>query len=310
MTTYRAALLAWLWAIALTGLSFHTGSAQGLSGFYIRTEMGANVAPQLTLLSSSTDGGSVCDPIINPSAASTPGCPSQGTGWKSVFDSARGMLASAAVGYQFHGLTASHILRDLRIEVAYLYRNSNYDQTSPILSQSGVARDKLSNEVAHATERVSSLTTAGFLLNLNYDFRIASRITLFLGLGAGAARTALDTGRIWARENDPDAIATGEGLSNADEIRNNLAGTVSVALTKSSATQLGYQLIAGIGYAVADAFTISLNSHFMGLGPYAAADGLDLLRSHAPPTDYARDLETNRLTFIGVGLATTYSIGR
>ena len=303
-----------LTAIAATGLLslLASGSAasQGLSsGLYFHTEMGANYAPSLTMYSSSTDGGSVCDPFINPAAASTPGCPTQGSGWSSSFDPTSGVFASMAVGFSFESLQTAALLQGVGIELSYVFRSSGYDQTAPILGRGGIARDKLSNEVAQATERVSNLASSSAFLSVRYGFLRAKRLTPYLGIGAGISRTELDTSRIWAREFDPQAITTGADLPNGDVVRNNLAGTVSVAQTTSNSALTAVQFLAGIEYAVTSSFSLGLAGRYVRPGDYATEDRLDLLRSHDPPAGYVRELETSRLSFLTFGVTTRYTIG-
>ena len=60
------------------------------------------------------------------------------------------MLAGAATGYR---------AGRLRVEAEYLYRDSPYDQTSPILGASGKTSERIAGEIAQARERVYSLTS-------------------------------------------------------------------------------------------------------------------------------------------------------
>lgn len=49
----------------------------------------------------------------------------------------------------------------------------------------------------------------------------------YVGVGVGIGSTAVGYGSLWSRNADPAAVATGEGLPNADESRRNLAATTS-----------------------------------------------------------------------------------
>ena len=60
-----------------------------------------------------------------------------------------------------------------------------------------------------------------------FDFHNSSRFTPYVGVGVGVGLTDMDYGSVWARNHNPAAITTGAGLSNATEIRRNLAGTTS-----------------------------------------------------------------------------------
>ena len=99
--------------MALWGFSTHAAAAE--SGFYLSGELGANFASGLDMTGTSNDRASVCDEFINPMFATvtqTEGyenynCtgPNRGIGnfWKNGFDSAEGILAGAALGYDIKG---------------------------------------------------------------------------------------------------------------------------------------------------------------------------------------------------------------
>ena len=163
--------------------------AQSESGFYLASEFGVNVASELTFQGFSEGGGglSVCDEYINPRYAELPEClgpQAGGTVWSSVFDRAAGVLSAAAVGYRRGGR--------FRVELEYFYRDSAYDQTSPILGESGATRERLSAEVERAREHVYSLTSHSLFGNVYFDFANGSRFTPYVGFGAGTGFTALD----------------------------------------------------------------------------------------------------------------------
>ena len=125
--------------------------APALAQPYVSTGFGVNVAPELAFEGYSTGGGggSRCDEYINPRYVELPECagpPMRGTEWTSVFDRAAGVLGSTAVGYRAGGW--------FRVELEYFHRDSAYDQTSPILGASGEMRERLSSEVARASEHV------------------------------------------------------------------------------------------------------------------------------------------------------------
>ena len=115
-----------------------------------------------------------------------------------------------------------------RVELEYFHRDSAYDQTSPILGASGEMRERLSSEVARASEHVYSLTSHNLFGNIYVDFDTGSRFTPYLGFGAGAGFTDLDNGRVLARRLDPAAITSvPDHVPNAEEVRRNLAGTTT-----------------------------------------------------------------------------------
>ena len=137
-----------------------------------------------------------------------------------------GVSGRGAAGYRLGGGPDS-LLNGLRVELEYVFRESVYDQTSPILSQSGVARDKLSGEIFRAGEHVGSLTSHNAFGNLYDDFANRSRLTPYIGIGAAFGVIDLDNGGIWGRKHDWRQINTARDLPNGEEVRRDLAGTTS-----------------------------------------------------------------------------------
>ena len=275
---------------------------QAGSGWYLSSELGVNVASGLDTTGSSNDRASVCDEYINPlyrevetSAEVDPGgkpystynCTGpnrgSGSGWRNEFDGATGILAGAAVGYGFTGQNPNSLLRGFRVEVEYFYRQSNYDQTSEILTQSGESRDKIRDEIVRTTDRIGSLSSHNLFGNLFYDFVNTSRFTPYIGIGGGVGFTEMEYGGLWARNPDPDRIRTGVGLPNAVEIRRNLAGTVSVAQTRLRDTLYGFQILFGVDYAITEATSLGLKGRWVRFSTFRD-DRVDwgLLRSHPP----------------------------
>ncbi len=274
--------------------------AQAGSGFYVSGEVGANFAMGLDTTGTSNDRASVCDEFINPlyrevetsdgvdsggKPYSTYNCtgPNRGSGsnWQNEFDGATGILAGAAVGYSFTGQPQHSPWGGFRVEVEYFYRQSNYDQTSDIRTESGESRDKLRDEIVQATDRIGSLSSHNLFGNLFYDFRNTSRFTPYIGIGGGVGFTDIENGGVWARNPDPDRITTGSGLPNADEIRRNLAGTVSVGQPTLSDTLFGLQVLFGVDYAITEATSLGLKGRWVKFSSFRD-DRVDweLLRSH------------------------------
>ena len=297
----------WLFIVALWGLSPHPaladadakrlylGSMRVDSGLYLSSELGANFAPSLDTLGTSNDRASACDEFINPLFATvtqTPGyenynCtgPNRGaTGnWKNAFDSAKGILAGAAVGYSLRTTYPDHFLSRLRFEVEYLYRDTGYDQTAAIPSAAGESGDKLAQEIVTATDRIGSVTSHNLFGNLYLDFPNSSRFTPYVGFGVGVGFTDMDYGSLWARNPDANAITTGAGLPNADAIRQNLAGSTSSAQTKLSDTLFGYQALFGMDYALTKALTLGVKGRWVNFASFSDGGVVwDPLRSHPP----------------------------
>ena len=282
--------------------------APALGQPYVATGFGLNVAPELTFEGYSTGGGggSVCDEYINPRYAELPQCagpPRESAHWTSVFDRAAGVLGNAAVGYRAAGW--------LRVEAEYFYRDSAYDQTSPILGATGERRETLMGEVERAREHVYGVTSNNLFANIYVDFDTGSRFTPYLGFGAGVGFTDIDNGRVLARRLDPATITSvPDYLSNAEEVRRNLAGTTTSVITTDTDTMWAYQALFGTDIAVGDAVALGVKGRWVWYGLFEADGPLDQLRSHPPnyrldgsrPITYHRTIEGVQMVGVSVEL--------
>ncbi len=312
-------------AIAIAALLVVPSWTQADSGFYISGDLGVNFAEGVDTAGSSNDRASVCDEFINPNFATvmqTSGyenvnCtgPNRGAtgGWENKFDNATGILAGAALGYSFSNRYSNSPVDGFRIEIEYFYRQSEYDETSDIPGASGESGDKLMQEIVQAIDRIDSITSHNLFGNLYYDFVNTSRFTPYIGVGGGIGFTDVEYGSVWARNDDPDRITTGEGLPNADMIRQNLAKTVSVAQTSLSDTLFGFQVLFGVDYAFTEAMSLGLKGRWVRFDSFRD-DGIvwDPLRSHVP--NIRRDgsepvsgkFEIDDMEFLGVSLNMKY----
>ena len=255
--------------------------------FYISSELGMNFGTSMDMTGSSNDRASVCDGYINPRYAEVEGTagyegynctgPNRGaTGdWYNSFRPDEGILFGAALGYR---------LRDsrFRVELEYFYRDTGYDEISDVLSGAGESSDKLEQEIVRATEEIDSLTSHNLFANLYVDFANDSRLTPYIGVGVGFGFTDVEYSFVWARNPSAAQIDTGAGLPNADEIRMNLAGTVSTAEQHLDDTLFGYQLIAGMDYALTETLTLGVKGRWVNFDSFSDGGASDLLRSHPP----------------------------
>ena len=267
------------------------GWAQAGSGFYVSGEVGANFAMGLDTTGTSNDRASVCDEYINPRYLEVEGItgrdctgPDRSVGgrWKNKFDRATGILAGAAAGYSFAGQNQNSPLGGLRVELEYFYRQSNYDQTADIPLGVGTQGQKLRDEIVQATDRIGSITSHNLFGNLFYDFVNTSRFTPYIGIGGGVGFTDMEYGSVWARNDDPANISTGVGLPNEDEIRRNLAKTVSVEQATLSDVLLGFQVLFGVDYTITEAVSLGLKGRWVRFSSFSDDFIWDPLRSHEP----------------------------
>ena len=280
-------------------------SANFAKGTYFSTSLGLNSTSSFDYLGSSTDQGSVCDPFINPSSDSrqTAGCPTEGTGWLTKFDRGSGIATSFFLGWHMDGPGR---LQNLSVELEYSLRKSALNQTHSIRSRTGVARDKLSNEIYRAEEHISNISAHSAFANLLYNFGPQHRIQPFLGIGLGLTKTPIEGGRIWVRNHDWTQISTGSNLPNSEEIQRNLAGTTSTVHETIDDMLPSVQLLIGVNVQMTDTWSIGIRGHFVRMDSFEATGGLDVLRSHEVPDGYSSHREIDSLQLFGVGLNLTF----
>lgn len=285
--------------MAIAACVLAPGFVQADSGFYFSSEMGANFAPNMDINGTGYDGASDCDEYINPDydkfrdpnyvidplTPKAPNCAEQGiTKWASDMGSANGILAGAAVGYRLRDRYPDSPWGHFRLELEYFYRESEYNQTSPVVATGGAAFAKEDGELQRAEDRVGSLTSHNLFGNLYFDFINDSRFTPYLGFGAGAGFTNMDYGSLWARNSDPAAITTGERwvATTREKIRRNLANTTSSVQTELSDTLFGYQILFGVDYALTESVSLGAKGRWVTFSSFSDTVVWNPLRSHPP----------------------------
>ena len=298
-------LWAGLWAAAGSAGPVHA------DGIYVRTSFGGNLSRGLELSTFDNDRAARCDEFVNPRYREVAACttPDRGAGavdaWTSRFESAAGFLAGGAVGRRFG--------RNLRVELEYSYRQARYDQASPIIAPSGTAYTTLFGpELPVAEERVDDLTAHQLFVNVYRDLINASRFTPYFGAGAGAGLIALDYSALWVRSIHPADVMTAAGLPNQEQVQRNLAGTISTTRDLLTDTLLGYQVLAGLDYAVSRSVSVGLQGRWTGFSGFGnGGNSYVQLRSHvsnlrvdgSEPVVY--EVRTDRLGSFGVNLNLT-----
>lgn len=274
-----------LFVAILCALVSREALAQSGSGFYVSQELGVNLVPTLQIDADSPRGrGSICDEHVNPfldlmpSFCYDPSAP--GTDWSNVFDGAGGILARGAVGYRFTDAGS------VRIEVEYFFRETAHNETSASEGRGGVTAAKLDGEVVVAEDRIGSVTSNNLFGNLYYDFISRSRVTPYVGVGAGVGFTSIDHGFLWVRNNDPDAIASvvpyfpADRLDDLRLVQQNLAGTTSSKQGELRDRLFGYQVLFGLDVALTEAVSVGVRGRRVAFGKFSDGGELDRLRSH------------------------------
>ena len=163
-----------------------------------------------------------------------------------------------------------------------------------------------------ATDYLGSVSSHTLFANLYWDLRTRSRFTPYVGVGVGIGSTALTYGSLWARNANPAAIGTGEGLPNVDDIRRNLAATTSSFQGVLSDTLVSRQVLFGVQYALTEDVSLGVKGRWLHGGAFGSDELVvwDPLRSHAPnlrrdgsePVSGQLLTDANRLWGVGLGL--------
>ena len=247
--------------------------------WYAGVALGGNASRDVIVESRSNDRASVCDEYVNPRALTVPGCTAQdrgaGDGWLAPFDPGAGFSAEAELGFR--------VSSRFRLAVVYGRNATDFDQTVSSTDATGADFDKISNELSIGEETLGDVTSDEVQIVAYRDWPNGTRWTPYAGFGVAASRTRMDFSWVWARSADPADIATGLDQPKADEIRRNLAGTVSVGRRKLSDAMIGYALVAGIDRELSENVSVGLKAQWKRFEAFesGAYEG-DLLRSHPP----------------------------
>lgn len=259
---------------------FFTSGALAQPKVYSRINVGGSLHPGLTMTGYSNDRASICDEYINPLYASVPGCTDPragvGDGYSVSYEAASGHTGSVGLGML--------IRKRVALEVEYEFASASYNQTAYIGTAEGTNLDKLQNELVQSEERLGSLQTGGFYGNVFLSFpRTVSKWIPSVGAGAGFSSVRAGYASIWARNTDPSRIRTGDGQPNAEEIKSNLAGTVSSALGEIQNTVFSWKVLLGLDYKVSRKTFLNFKVQYTDFGK-VETDKLvwDPLRSHTP----------------------------
>ncbi len=286
--------------------------APAMANWSLSGSLGANFAPALGLAGGDNDRAARCDGFVNPHYAEVPGCvsPDRGAGavddWMSDFSSAKGLLATAAIGYR--------LSERWQVEAEYSFAESKRNESALIQDPSGTPfTERFGAELPRAEERIGSVTSHSLFANLHWRTPVSRRVSLNIGFGIGVGFTDLDYGALWARSPDPATVRAAAGLINEDEVRRNLAGTVTSVQGSPSQRLFGYQALAGIDYRLVGALRLGLAARWTRFEKFSKSGGpYDRLRSHASnlrvdggePVTWR--IATNDIEFIGINLELTY----
>lgn len=310
-------------SLLLIGIVVFVCPAPAEDRWYLSTDVGFAMSPDLDVLTGGLDDwvsvenaahSSIrCDATINPDRFQTePGaCGSDPAVWgpmNETFDGGMGILSGLALGYR---------MGSFRIEGEYFYRSAAHDDTAvPTTPDYDPSTDKGFHTVRDAVDDVLS---NNFFANLYYDFRSESKLTPYLGIGAGLGDMTIEYRTLWHRTNDPRYITvfdteglTGDELAKAQALNRKVVGTITSDRAKLSDRIFGYQAIVGLNYQVSDPVSVGLKFRWTDYLEFNDESEYDYLRNHAsvagnPPVPVTYYVETDDIQFWGVSLNLKYN---
>ena len=188
-----------------------------------------------------------------------------------------GAMGNLSLGYE--------ALPWLRLEVEYTTWRAQYDDTDEGFTATGDDLDKLNQELFLARERLGAFSASGGFINAYLDYRPAARtFGVYVGASGGLATAAAGYSSLWARNKDVDAVLTGIGQPNEDEIRQNLAGTLSSGQATLRSVTPAIQLLFGVDRYLTDQLSVGLKARYAMYLDFQSEGGLvwDPLRSRVP----------------------------
>ena len=265
--------------------------------FYVGADIGLADSRALDSTVSGQSNPTRCDVLMysdatRPTGAigNDPACSdvSRGDKWNSRFDAGSGLAA---------GLHAGYIRDQFRFELEFMHVKPG-SASHPIITASthpGLAsKDREWSETAPPYEWISDFRIRQYFANVFYDFATESRWAPYVGVGAGWARVRMQYERRLLRKTvdegylnvAPDIPA--EQISHGwiqgtwDEWRESAAGTLSSMDTELSDTLFGFQLLAGIDYALTDRTSVGIKARWAQFDDFRDDAPYDQIRSHAP----------------------------
>ncbi len=265
--------------------------------FYVGADLGLADSRTLDSIVTGRSNPTRCDVQMYSAAtlpsgaiANDPACRigDPGEKWNSRFDAGSGLAA---------GLHAGYVRDRLRFELEFMHVEPD-SASYPIITASthpGLAsKDREWSEAAPPYEWISDFRIRQYFANLFYDFASESPWTPYVGIGAGWARVRMQYERRFLRKTEdegylgvaPDVPATqreyGWDGDSWLEWRENAAGTLSSTDTELSDTLFGFQLLAGVDYALTDQTSVGIKLRWAQFDDFKDRAAYNQIRDHEP----------------------------
>ena len=307
---------AFLASATLAGAS--NASAQGTRGLYLSMGVGfvQGAATESTL--SGPNSPTRCDRLLYPNLTDAPrgevDClAGSELGGVYSYDPESGLGGSLAVGYS---------LGPLSLEVEAMQRHQIIHNTLLTLgTQSGAAITGKETEWSPARPPwgdISEFRGRQFFANLTYSLPTGSRLTPYIGAGGGLSHVAYRYYLGFARKSIAEGYLEVFGGSRTDpgaspDWQRAAAGTVSELATDVSEVGLGYQLLAGVDYALSEQVSIGLKGRWVQTPDVSVDAQWTTIRSHAPvhadgATPFISTMDFTRLGYWAVSATMKYRL--
>ena len=220
--------------------------------WYVGIDVGIARADGLVQSASGIRTPTRCDPWLYAGtgfqAPTDAGCrPEEGRWWWSDLAPGTGFTGAVRVGRAFDRL---------RVEAEVLHRSHGGDRAivsagGQDLADPGV--DSQWNPLAPPSAAIADFRATQAFVNAYWDFRNASRVTPFAGVGVGWAWTGFDFSNRWIRKTVAQGYLDIRYTTDWPEAaKRAAAGTISLMDASISGRQFGWQVPVGVDYAATD----------------------------------------------------------
>ena len=280
------------YAFSGTGAPARSGASMGSdrSGMYVGLDLGMVFPDDMDADVGDNDVATSCDSNIFKAddsdpmdtravGLSTSDC-GAGDSWTNSFDPDTGILSGLNVGW-LHG--------NFRTELEY-FRWAADGDSGPIEDLNDYTGKNA--EFQFQNEAVDNIVSHNLFANVYYDFVGHSRFTPYIGAGLGWQKMSFDYDASILRNTD--AVFAGDAQLVA---RRAAAGTVTRLEEELDDNLFGYQLIAGVDYALTDHLAVGGKLRYTRFDDFdGGRNEYDQLRSHESMTGRATDPDSRVVT--------------